>query len=130
MQISLTTTICSGTPTQFTCTSTTNPPRHTIISRTWRFSDKSTGSGLSPTHTYAHEGTYNVKLTVQTEGECTDSKTKTVTVSPETTKSIMDTICNDRVSYGNGNYWIYDWSFEFPGFTLVQRKDWTKPDAK
>lgn len=36
--------------------------RHPVKNYLWEFGDGSTGSGRSPTHTYAHPGTYTVKV--------------------------------------------------------------------
>lgn len=38
----------------------------------WFFGDGTTSSEMSPTHTYAAEGSYNVRLTVTSTGGCTD----------------------------------------------------------
>ncbi|MBR5726148.1 MAG: PKD domain-containing protein, partial [Muribaculaceae bacterium] len=75
------TSVCKGTPTQFTSTSTTNPSGQTIQSYQWNFGDGQTGSGQSVTHTYAQAGNYQVTHTVSTgNGHCTDQKTQTVPV--------------------------------------------------
>jgi PKD repeat protein len=75
------TSVCKGTPTQFTSTATTNPSGQTIQSYQWNFGDGQTGSGQSVTHTYAQAGNYQVTHTVSTgNGHCTDQKTQTVPV--------------------------------------------------
>ena len=75
------TSVCKGTPTQFTSTSTTNPSGQQIQSYQWSFGDGQTGSGQSVTHTYANAGNYNVTLTVSCgNGHCTHSKTYSVPV--------------------------------------------------
>ncbi len=75
------TSVCKGTPTQFTSTSTTNPSGQQIQSYTWNFGDGQTGSGQSVTHTYANAGNYNVTLTTSCGGgHCTSSKTYSVPV--------------------------------------------------
>jgi PKD repeat protein len=51
-----------------------------IIEYLWDFGDASTGSGATPSHTYAVAGSYNVKLTVKDDAGLTDSVTHTVTV--------------------------------------------------
>ena len=72
---------CRGTPTQFTSTSTTNPPGQQIQSYQWNFGDGQTGSGQSVTHTYANAGNYTVTLTTSCgNGHCTSTKTQTVPV--------------------------------------------------
>ena len=72
--------VCKGTPTQFTSTSTTNPPGQNIISYNWNFGDGTTGTGAGINHTYSSAGNYQAKLTVSTGSRCTSEKTQTVTV--------------------------------------------------
>ncbi len=72
--------VCKGMPTQFTSTSTTNPPGQNIISYNWNFGDGTTGTGASINHTYSSAGNYQAKLTVSTGSRCTSEKTQTVTV--------------------------------------------------
>ena len=75
------TSVCKGTPTQFTSTSTTNPSGQQIQSYQWSFGDGQTGSGQNVTHTYAQAGNYQVTLTTTTgNGHCTSSKTYSVPV--------------------------------------------------
>ena len=75
------TSVCKGTPTQFTSTSTTNPSGQQIQSYQWNFGDGQTGSGQNVSHTYANAGNYQVTLTVSCgDGHCTNSKTYTVPV--------------------------------------------------
>jgi len=53
-----------------------------ITNRTWTFGDgSSAGNVVSPSHTYASAGTYNVTLTVTDAGSLTRSVTKQVTVT-------------------------------------------------
>ena len=52
----------------------------TVKSYAWDFGDNTAaGSGVSPNHTYAAAGDYQVKLTVTDDGGATDSVTHTVT---------------------------------------------------
>ena len=75
------TSVCRGTPTQFTSTSTTNPSGQQIQNYQWNFGDGQTGSGQNVTHTYANAGNYNVTLTTSCgNGHCTSSKTQSVPV--------------------------------------------------
>ena len=75
------TSVCRGTPTQFTSTSTTNPSGQQIQSYQWNFGDGQTGSGQNTTHTYANAGNYTVTLTTSCgNGHCTSTKTQTVPV--------------------------------------------------
>ena len=78
--------VCQGTPTQFTSTSTTNPAGQQITSYQWNFGDGQTSTQQNPLHTYANAGTYTVTLTVACgNGLCTSTKTQTVTVYAEPT---------------------------------------------
>jgi len=75
------TSVCRGTPTQFTSTSTTNPSGQQIQSYQWNFGDGQTGSGQNVTHTYANAGNHTVTLTTSCgNGHCTSTKTQTVPV--------------------------------------------------
>ena len=75
------TSVCKGTPTQFTSTSTTNPSGQQIQNYQWNFGDGQSGTGQTVTHTYAQAGNYQVTLNVSCgNGLCTDQKTQTVPV--------------------------------------------------
>jgi PKD repeat protein len=52
----------------------------TVESYAWSFGDGSTGTGASPSHTYAEEGTYPVKLTVTDDSGTTSTAEIEVTV--------------------------------------------------
>ncbi len=54
----------------------------TITSYSWDFGDASTGSGVTPQHTYAAEGTYTVMLTVTNSDGVSVSASTTATISP------------------------------------------------
>ncbi|MFT3832719.1 MAG: PKD domain-containing protein [Micropruina sp.] len=56
----------------------------TISGYAWKFGDNSTGTGVSPNHTYAAAGSYSVELTVTDNDGATDVLTKTVTVTAPT----------------------------------------------
>ncbi len=58
-------------------------PDGTIVAYDWDFGDGNTGTGVSPTHTYATDGTYNVTLTVTDDGGVTDSAMTTATINTD-----------------------------------------------
>ena len=60
-------------------------PDGSIASYAWNFGDGLTGSGATPSHTYAGVGTYTVTLTVTDNGGLTNSATTTATVSTGST---------------------------------------------
>ena len=76
------TTVCVGSPVDFTSTSTTNPAGYSIETSEWDFGDGQTASGATQSHTFSQTGTFTVTLNVATEGGyCTDETTQTITVS-------------------------------------------------
>ena len=56
-------------------------PDGTIVSYDWDFGDAATGSGETPSHTYAAADTYTVILTVTDDDGATDTDTQDVTVT-------------------------------------------------
>ncbi len=56
-------------------------PDGTIASYAWTFGDGATGSGVSPTHSYAADGTYTVSLTVTDNAGATHSASTTATIT-------------------------------------------------
>jgi PKD repeat protein len=55
-------------------------PNGTIVSYAWSFGDGATGSGVSPLHTYAAEGSYNAMLTVTDNDGLKHSMTMVIVV--------------------------------------------------
>ena len=58
-----------------------NDPDGSIVSYAWNFGDGQTGTGVSPSHTYATANTYTVSLTVTDNQGATGSTTGQVTVT-------------------------------------------------
>ncbi len=56
-------------------------PDGTIVSYDWDFGDSNSGSGMSPTHSYAMAGSYTVSLTVTDNEGATDTAATTATIS-------------------------------------------------
>lgn len=72
--------VCLGVTTPFSAN--VSIPSGSITAYAWNFGDNSSASGSSVTHTYAADGTYNVKLTATSDKGCVDSITKPVNVWP------------------------------------------------
>ena len=113
------TTVCVGEATQFTNTSTTNPPGQQINSYVWNFGDGQTSTISNPMHTYASPGTYQVTLTVACgNGLCTNEITKSVTVNALPTVSFESTtVCQGESTEftghvtGGQNITNFQWNF-------------------
>ena len=77
--------------------SASSDPDGSIISYSWDFGDGNTGTGATPSHTYASAGLYNVTLTVMDDAGVTDSQ--------GTTADIIEAPVNQPpVSDPNGPY--------------------------
>jgi PKD repeat protein len=94
----------------------------TIASYAWDFGDGTTGTGVTPSHTYTAGGTYTVKLTVTDNQGATGVSTSTVTVAPHVnvppTASFISTATNLAVAYDatastdpDGTIASYAWDF-------------------
>jgi PKD repeat protein len=67
-----------------------------IINYSWTFGDSGTGSGATPTHTYALPGTYTVMLTVEDDAGLMNSVSHMVTVTQRpTTTTYTGATSND-----------------------------------
>ena len=63
-------------------------PEGVSVSYLWDFGDGSTGTGATPSHTYANAGTYNITLTVNDGGADSEPAYATVTVEPANEKPV------------------------------------------
>lgn len=75
-----------GAAVAFDGTGSTSPPGGGTLSYFWNFGDNTTGTGATPTHAYADDGTYTVVLLVRDAlgAEATDSAVVTVhNVAPQ-----------------------------------------------
>jgi PKD repeat protein len=72
----------SGAAVQFDGSASRDPGGYTPLAYAWDFGDGATGTGATPTHTYAAEGTYTVTLVVtNTLGESSAPAATTATVT-------------------------------------------------
>jgi uncharacterized repeat protein (TIGR01451 family) len=69
----------AATPTSFSGAGSSDPDG-SIAGYAWNFGDGSTGSGMSPSHTYGAAGTYTVALTVTDDAGLSTSASKALTV--------------------------------------------------
>ncbi|MGD8587508.1 MAG: PKD domain-containing protein [Chromatiales bacterium] len=58
-----------------------NDPDGSIVAYDWDFGDGSTGSGVSPTHTYSADRDFTVSLTVTDDAGATDTATTIATIA-------------------------------------------------
>ena len=69
------------TAVQFNATASTASAGATITGYAWNFGDGSTGTGVTTSHTFAADDTYNVVLTVTDSAGATDTDSSAVTVT-------------------------------------------------
>jgi len=71
---------CSGLSCSFNASGSSDSDG-SIVSYAWTFGDGTTGSGVTPSKTYASGGTYTVTLTVTDDDSATGTTSQSVTVS-------------------------------------------------
>lgn len=80
----------AGTPMSFDGTGSTDPDGHLPLSYAWNFGDGTTGTGATPTHTYASAGVFDVVLVVtDANGARSAPNGTTATVASSTPTSIL-----------------------------------------
>ena len=97
----------SGNAYTFISTSTINSGY--ISSYSWDFGDGATASVSNPNHTYAANGTYNVKLVVTSNGGCKDSiiQSVLVTLSDGGGTPLPSFTVNNTQQCFNGNSFVF-----------------------
>ena len=88
---------CLGSTDLFTNTSTGN-----TATNSWAFGDGSSGTSLSPSHTYTAAGTYIVELTIKNIAQgCVDTIKKQMIIYPQFSITVTEggTICRDSVAH-------------------------------
>ena len=75
------TTGIEGSALSFDASTSTDDDAGDLLSYSWTFGDGAAGSGVSPTHVYADNGTYTVTLTVTDSRGVTSEATLAVTVT-------------------------------------------------
>jgi hypothetical protein len=67
--------------------SASHDPQGPLASYAWDFGDGSTGTGVTPTHTYAQPGQYQARLTVTDSGGLTDTVSRSIRLRGNDTPS-------------------------------------------
>lgn len=120
--------ICAGDNVSFDGSSSTAGAGFTIVDYAWDFGDGSTGSGVSPSHTFADEGDYFIQLDVTDDNGCTNTNRIDLQVWAGTTPTFVGTtpdfsICMDEPACLDGvvnpTTWIGNPNQNFAGTTYV-----------
>lgn len=105
---------CEGNPTVFTNTSTIDAG---TLTYEWDFGDGGTSVDVSPSYSYAVDGTYTVTLTATSADGCVDVSTQSITVNDSPTALFSaNTVCEGtatdftNLSTGGGSP-SYAWDF-------------------
>jgi PKD repeat protein len=112
-----------GSPVTFDGSASSDPDG-SIVAYDWDFGDGNTGTGVSPSHTYAAGGTYTVSLMVTDDAGATDTATTTATIGEGNQPPVADangpysaevgvpiTFDGTGSSDPDGSIVSYDWDF-------------------
>ncbi|MEO5572385.1 MAG: PKD domain-containing protein [Bacteroidia bacterium] len=100
--------------------SSTSP--HTITSWLWDFGDGTTSTSQNPSHTYAHDGTYYVCLTIHDNHGCSNQSCHHITVNPVVTATChagftfhqtAGTLSINFTDASTSSYTITSWLWDF-----------------
>lgn len=106
-------TTCVGSPIQFEDVSITSSGN--VSNYSWNFDDGTTGSGAPVSHVFSTSGTFDVELTITSEG-CTDVTTIPVTIDPSPVVDLGPdiTLCDGETAQLNSPNTLgsgtYSWS--------------------
>jgi gliding motility-associated-like protein len=114
--------VCLGEEITFSDQSVLDPNAGVITDYTWDFGNGQASTDANPSHTYADPGTYEVTYAIYTSGQCTDTITDTVIVSPIPIADFsMNPVCEDTLTTFINNSSVdpidgniidvYTWSF-------------------
>jgi PKD repeat protein len=92
----------AGQPVSFDGSGSSDPDG-SIVTYDWDFGDGNTGTGVSPTHTYAAPGSYLVTLTVTDDGTPAESATTTTTATIEEAGAVCEGLNISRARYNARN---------------------------
>lgn len=94
---------CTGSPASFV--NSTTLPGGSVTAYHWNFGDGTTSTQSAPTKTYSAPGTYTVWLAATSDRGCTDSISKTISVSPKSKSlfGIFNTCSSDSVEFVNAS---------------------------
>lgn len=98
------------------------------VTYSWSFGDGGTSTLVSPSHTYATTGTYNIKLVATAANGCVDSTIKTISFVTKPTASfttVASTSCNNSFTFNNTSVnnaasATYYWTFGDASFSFLQ----------
>ncbi|MBL7934568.1 MAG: PKD domain-containing protein, partial [Bacteroidia bacterium] len=126
---------CLGTASNFTSTSA---PAASILSYVWDFGDGVTDNtnNPNPSHTYATTGIKTINYTITATGGCTNTATKTVTISTPPAMGITaNTVClGVPTTFGNTSSALdgisgQSWTFGDGGTSTLQTPTYTYPTS-